>query len=693
MLQKSKIILLLVCLGIIIPVFFADASISWSYDIGSMVFEKITNIQLPDLPGPDMPSAKGTANAFLLVIFGLLHVIGLAFLAIAGSFLSIVNSPDFISLGYTQNNPFVIHGWTLVRDLSNMFFILFLVFIALGSTLRIKEYELKKILPTLTGIAILINFTPVICGFIIDASNIIMNTFLSAVGSGIEAAMKTFIEVFDALKDQVNKSGNPLETLGFGIGTIIFVFISAFVFFTFAILFFVRHAALWILVILSPIAFLCYILPQTKKVWSQWWNQFIQWCFVGVIGAFFLYLGEQMLGLKDETFLSPSEGLKEYGGMDQLLPFIIPIIVLIIGFFATIKTSAIGADRVMSFSQGVGKKLGERGKRFAKERVPSKVLKGAERLAAYTPKGKVWKKAYKPFGWAVRRGASAITSIEEAQKADINKFYEEAQKKTPAQNLDTFRNPFATKAEKIAALKAGIEKNQIKDWKKLGFDEKELTKLVIDTGKMAIKIDPKEFSKIRDAFPQLAKDIGKEFDETSRLRAGLMLDKDDITKAGFSSVYEAIVTGLGGDDIKHLDKSNIHKEEFMNAALRNWNGHQIGEAARTFGREFIDEFQKAAETMGRDGLLEPKNFNPNVINYLNSSAAQSLGFSSLGNKVSTEESISYGKTAKEYREKELFKTVAREDILEKDRKELFPEEIEQKQKQKSKKLGKYRSKI
>ena len=75
----------------------------------------------------------------------------------------------------------VLNGWRLVRDFANIWFILILLFIAIGTILRAQSYQAKKLLPTLIMVAMVINFSLPITGFIIDISNIISFQFLKAI--------------------------------------------------------------------------------------------------------------------------------------------------------------------------------------------------------------------------------------------------------------------------------------------------------------------------------------------------------------------------------------------------------------------------------------------------------------------------------------------------------------------------------
>ena len=58
----------------------------------------------------------------------------------------------------------VVAGWVIVRDICNMFFILILLVIAFATILRVEGYDIKKMIPKLIIMAVLINFSKTICG-------------------------------------------------------------------------------------------------------------------------------------------------------------------------------------------------------------------------------------------------------------------------------------------------------------------------------------------------------------------------------------------------------------------------------------------------------------------------------------------------------------------------------------------------
>ena len=53
---------------------------------------------------------------------------------------------------------------------------------------------------------------------------------------------------------------------------------------------FVRIIALWLLIILSPLAYALRVIPNTEKYASQWWSEFGKYAVVGPVMAFFLWI-------------------------------------------------------------------------------------------------------------------------------------------------------------------------------------------------------------------------------------------------------------------------------------------------------------------------------------------------------------------------------------------------------------------
>jgi len=118
-------------------------------------------------------------SALLTLAFQLILAIGEQLLQFGNFMLGWAISNPF-NLSYTDpaGNDIINIGWTLLRDLTNMFFILGLAYVGLATALNITDFNTKKVFGNLLIIALLINFTPVICGAIVDISNIVLNFFL-----------------------------------------------------------------------------------------------------------------------------------------------------------------------------------------------------------------------------------------------------------------------------------------------------------------------------------------------------------------------------------------------------------------------------------------------------------------------------------------------------------------------------------
>lgn len=315
----------------------------------------------------------GLASIFAK-LFGLIANIGGtitgAFLGVSVLLFNWVTSDEFISLSYTQlDNPFIEIGWTLTRDLTNIFFVIALIAIGLGTALRRTGYQAQKALPTLVIIALLINFTPVILGLIVDASNIVMNFFLkggfagSASFANYATSQWSNMSVFFDLGD----FWNPTKNIAAAAASIIlmgFNLMATIVYALFAFLFIFRYLAIWTLVILSPFAFASYILPATRQVWTMWWKQFIQWSIFGIIAAFFLYLGDHFIRIASSNgFLEGSmEEIANAPGLAPIiggiLPYFISIGFLFIGLFLSLTFSPQGASSIIKWGQGATKRAG-----------------------------------------------------------------------------------------------------------------------------------------------------------------------------------------------------------------------------------------------------------------------------------------------------------------------------------------------
>ena len=264
-------------------------------------------------------------------------------------------------------------GWPIVRDLANMIIVLGFIVIGIATALRVKEYEAKQLLGKLIVVALLVNFSLLICGVFIDGTNIATNFFFKQTASvgpfGYQNILNSWNLAWNGFTNLTTGLPNLLPQI---IASMCFNLISALVTVLYMVMLLARVIALWVLVILSPLAFVCYVFPATKNVWQMWWKNFSQWCIIGIPAGLFYYIGAKMqevgaskkLGLPDFTSIpqasDPIMGMEggKFGNdvinithlLSGYISFIIPALFMIIGFFVALQTSAMGASAIMNFA-------------------------------------------------------------------------------------------------------------------------------------------------------------------------------------------------------------------------------------------------------------------------------------------------------------------------------------------------------
>lgn len=198
--------------------------------------------------------------------------------------------------GYIDS-PAVTVGWVMVRDVTNMFFVVVLLIISFGTILGLEQYEYKKLLVKLLMAAVVVNFSRIICGIIIDVAQVVMITFINGVaatGDGNLLAMFKMDGIWK-LTGAAQKPGSG-ETFLAAVAAITFASIMMVTMLTYLFLLLARMVILWILIVLSPFAFVLNVLPQTQKYAGQWWTEFGGNVVAGPIIAFFLWLSFVTVG-------------------------------------------------------------------------------------------------------------------------------------------------------------------------------------------------------------------------------------------------------------------------------------------------------------------------------------------------------------------------------------------------------------
>jgi hypothetical protein len=229
-------------------------------------------------------------------IIGLLsQVFYLAFIYIPGWILALVTQVLVWVLRYQDfaHEEIITRGWTVLRDLSNMFFIIVLVVVAVGTIVKSGRYGYQQNLRRLILMAILINFSKTITLFFIDLSQAITISFVNAFLDAIQGGFPSLLGLTGVLSlqdaDKLSVSGGLNVFLQIGLGGIMLL-VAVVVVSVITFLFLMRIIFFAFLIILSPIAFLCSTLPTAQKYYHEWWDVLGKYLVLGPTLAFFLWL-------------------------------------------------------------------------------------------------------------------------------------------------------------------------------------------------------------------------------------------------------------------------------------------------------------------------------------------------------------------------------------------------------------------
>ena len=208
------------------------------------------------------------------------------------------------------NAPAVQTGWAVTRDMANMFFIVALLLISIGTVFRIQEYRYTSLLRRLIIMAILINFSKTIAAFFIDLSQVVMLTFVNAF-KDLAAGNLTQgfgIDKIVSFSQNASAAGGDISLLsvaGAMFAAVIMLFVALVVVAIFTILLAQRIVMLWIYVVLAPTAYMVAVLPGSLgSWWSSWWRDFSQYLTRGPVIAFFLWLALTIISLSNHTLLN-----------------------------------------------------------------------------------------------------------------------------------------------------------------------------------------------------------------------------------------------------------------------------------------------------------------------------------------------------------------------------------------------------
>ncbi|MFZ1257937.1 MAG: hypothetical protein WAQ25_00520 [Candidatus Saccharimonas sp.] len=187
---------------------------------------------------------------------------------------------EFISKSFLSTDPSLVkdtyEAWAVFRNYANVAFVLvFLVIIySQVSSVGISNYGIKRMLPKLIIAAILVNASFFLCQAAVDVSNILgyglNQTMTSAIGSIGTSSTQQTGSVWGVLVGSILILGTGIALMY----CIPLLLVSLLAALTIVITLVVRKAAIVILIVLSPLAFVAYLLPNTENLFKKWWKMF-----------------------------------------------------------------------------------------------------------------------------------------------------------------------------------------------------------------------------------------------------------------------------------------------------------------------------------------------------------------------------------------------------------------------------------
>lgn len=275
----------------------------------------------------------------------------------------------------------VSRAWGIVLSFANLGFVLAIIVIAFATMLRMESYGMKKTLWKLIVAALLVNFSLVIAGAFISASAMASNIFLKSLEFDTLS-----VNLANAIQPQqwgnIENSGNWTEAnswilwlIGGSLKwiisllfSIIFTFLTILAFAGLTIMFLIRAIALLLLLIISPLAWLAWILPSTEQYWKQWWQEFIRWCFFAPACLFFVYAAILIAG-ETKTLSNFQSSSDLQSSIDKTLLFnsnfinhlvnlFIILAIIYGGIYIANKFGIAGGGLAYGWAQGAGKYFG-----------------------------------------------------------------------------------------------------------------------------------------------------------------------------------------------------------------------------------------------------------------------------------------------------------------------------------------------
>lgn len=179
-----------------------------------------------------------------------------------------------------DDNAGLYASWRAFRDFANIFLVfgVMAVVFSQATSYGLSAYGIKKLMPKIVIAAILINLSYFICALLIDVFNILGDslgdTLMVAIQQSMAAAETSMTEQMNlgtALIGGLMLASFPMMIM-LGLIFIILLIVGFFAIFFLA----ARQVMIAFLVVVAPLAFIAWMMPNTEKHFKNWWSTFIK---------------------------------------------------------------------------------------------------------------------------------------------------------------------------------------------------------------------------------------------------------------------------------------------------------------------------------------------------------------------------------------------------------------------------------
>lgn len=226
-------------------------------------------------------------------------------------------------------SAFITEGWGLTRDITNMLFIFAMLYIAIATILQLGAgRNTKALIVNIITVALFVNFSLFLAQVVIDGANLLAIEFYKALSASPHGLAAIFLTGFNpqqllgtaSFNDWItaNNQSNAVLVVLYLFGGVVQM-VAAYLIFWASFLFLGRIVVLWILMILSPLAFAAYIIPKTQHWFHEWWERLLNQAFVAPIFLFFFFIFALFLQGGLTTFLNDTAHATAEGGVIEAI--------------------------------------------------------------------------------------------------------------------------------------------------------------------------------------------------------------------------------------------------------------------------------------------------------------------------------------------------------------------------------------